>query len=57
VIAALVPVPDAEAGTVFAAIGDAIAGGEVPAAAVARLRAEKIRQDPTSWMRHVVVFE
>jgi hypothetical protein len=57
VIAALVPVPDAEAGAVFAAIGDAIAGGEAPAAAVARLRAEKIRQDPTSWMRHVVVFE
>lgn len=57
VVAALVPVPDAEAGAVFAAIGDAISAGEAPAVVVARMRAEKIGQDPTSWVRYLVVFE
>ena len=57
VVAARVPVPDAEGAAVFASLGDAVAAGESPAIAIARIRAEKIRQDPTSWLRHVVVFE
>jgi hypothetical protein len=34
-----------------------LARGSAPALAVARVRAEKIRADPTSWVRHVVVFQ
>jgi cellulose synthase operon protein C len=57
VIASLAEIPDREATVFFDAVTAEIARGTVPAVAVARARAEKIRADPTSWMRHVVVFQ
>jgi len=57
VIASLATIPDRDAGTFFAAVTAALSSGASPAAAVARVRAEKIAGDPTSWMRAVVVFQ
>jgi hypothetical protein len=57
VVASLVPVPDAEANSFFAGVSAAIESGTSAPIAVARERAVKIAADPTSWVRHVVVFE
>jgi cellulose synthase operon protein C len=57
VIASLAEIPDRDATAFFGAVVAEIARGSGPAAAVARLRAEKIRADPTSWVRHVMVFQ
>jgi cellulose synthase operon protein C len=57
VIAPLTAIPDRDATTFFDAVTAELAGGTAPAVAVARVRAEKMRGDPTSWMIHVVVFQ
>jgi hypothetical protein len=57
VIASLAEIPDRDATVFFAAVTAEIDRGSSPAAAVARIRAEKIRAEPTSWVRHVVVFQ
>jgi hypothetical protein len=57
VIASLVDVPDRDATAFFDAVTAEIARGSAPAAALARIRTEKIRADPSSWVRHVVVFQ
>ncbi|HEX3482363.1 MAG TPA: CHAT domain-containing protein [Kofleriaceae bacterium] len=56
VIASLAEIPDRDAAVFFDAVTAEVARGATPAAAVARIRAEKIGADPASWMRHVVVF-
>jgi cellulose synthase operon protein C len=57
VIASLAPIPDRDASAFFDLVTMALATGTSPARAVARARAEKMRSDPTSWVRHVVVFQ
>lgn len=57
VIASLSVIPDRDATAFVDALVAELARGTAPAAAVARLRAEKMRGDPTSWMRNVVVFQ
>ncbi|MBL8621819.1 MAG: zf-HC2 domain-containing protein [Myxococcales bacterium] len=57
VVAADGPIPDREAGEVFAALGDAAARGVAMADAVAELRAARLATDPTSWVRRLVVFQ
>ncbi len=57
VVASLVDIPDAEGGAFFAQIRKELRTDDNVAAVVARLRAEKIAVDPTSWVRHVVVFQ
>jgi tetratricopeptide (TPR) repeat protein len=57
VIASLADIPDREAGAFFDAVISQISAGASPAKSVARVRAEKMQGDPTSWMRHVVVFQ
>jgi hypothetical protein len=57
VIASLAAIPDRDAGAFFDAVTAELARGASPATAVARVRAEKMRGDPTSWMREVVVFQ
>jgi hypothetical protein len=57
VIASLADIPDREAGRFFDDVISQISTGASPAKAVARVRAEKVQRDPTSWMRHVVVFQ
>ena len=57
VVASLVDIPDAEGGAFFAQIRKELRTDGNVAAVVARLRAEKIAADPTSWVRHVVVFQ
>jgi hypothetical protein len=57
VIASLAEIPDRDATIVFDAITAELARGATPAEAVARIRAEKMRADPTSWVRHIVVFQ
>jgi len=57
VIASLADIPDREAAEFFDAVISQIAAGTSPAKAVARVRAEKMKGDPTSWMQHVVVFQ
>jgi tetratricopeptide (TPR) repeat protein len=57
VIASFAAIPDRDAAGFFDAVIAELAGGASPAAAVARVRAEKMRVDPTSWVRHVVVFQ
>jgi hypothetical protein len=57
VIASLAEIPDRDAGAFFDAVTAELARGASPAVAVARVRAEKMRGDPTSWMRDVVVFQ
>jgi hypothetical protein len=57
VIASLSEIPDREAVVFFDAVTAELARGISPASAVARARAEKMRADPTSWVRDVVVFQ
>lgn len=57
VIASLADIPDREAAEFFDAVISQISAGTSPAKAVARVRAEKMKGDPTSWMQHVVVFQ
>jgi hypothetical protein len=57
VIASLSAIPDREAAGFFDAVTADLARGINPASAVARARAEKMRADPTSWVRDVVVFQ
>jgi hypothetical protein len=57
VIASLAAIPDRDAGAFFDAVTAELTRGATPAAAVARVRAEKMKGDPTSWMRDVVVFQ
>jgi hypothetical protein len=57
VIASLADIPDREAAEFFDAVVSQISAGTSPAKAVARVRAEKMKGDPTSWMQHVVVFQ
>lgn len=57
VIASLADIPDQEAAAFFDAVISQISAGTSPAKAVARVRAEKMKGDPTSWMQHVVVFQ
>jgi hypothetical protein len=57
VIASLADIPDREAGAFFDAVISQVSAGASPAKAVARVRAAKMQGDPTSWMRHVVVFQ
>ena len=57
VVAALSPVPDADATVFFAGVVADVERGVPVAVAVARARAEAIVRDPRSWARHVVVFE
>jgi hypothetical protein len=57
VIASLSPIPDRDAATFFDAVVAELKQGVSPASAVARVRAEKVRRVPTSWVRNVVVFQ
>lgn len=57
VIASLSPIPDRDAATFFDAVVAEIKRGVRPASAVAHVRAEKARRDPTSWVQNVVVFQ
>ncbi len=57
VIASLAAIPDRAAASFFDVVTAELARGASPAAAVAHVRAEKMRGDPTSWVRHVVVFQ
>ena len=57
VVASLIEIPAAEATVFFAAVRADVERGMTVAAAVARARAAKIASDPSSWVRHVVVFE
>jgi hypothetical protein len=57
VIASLAPIPDREAAAFFDAVVALLKDGVSPASAVARVRAEKMRGDPASWVRQVVVFQ
>jgi hypothetical protein len=57
VIASLAPIPDREGAEVFAELRAAVQDGAPAAVAVARVRAAKLAADPTSWVRHLVVFE
>jgi tetratricopeptide (TPR) repeat protein len=57
VIASLSAIPSREAAAFFDTVVAALVRGVRPASAVARARAEKLRIDPTSWVRDVVVFE
>lgn len=57
VIAALSAIPDRDAAELFGAVVAELKRDVSPASAVAKLRAEKLHRDPTSWVRHVVVFQ
>ena len=57
VIASLSAIPDRDAAAFFDALVAEFARGTGPAPAVARVRAETLQGDPTSWMRNVVVFQ
>lgn len=57
VIASLAAIPDRDAAAFFDALIAQLSRDVSPASALARIRAEKMRGDPTSWMRHVVVFQ
>jgi len=57
VIASLAPIPDRDAASFFEAVTAELASGASPAAAVARVRAQRMQRDPTSWTRGVVVFQ
>ena len=57
VIASLSAIPARDATVFFDAVVAELVRGTRPAAAVARVRAEKMRGDLTSWMQNVVVFQ
>jgi hypothetical protein len=57
VVGALAPIPDADAAVFFAEVITDLQRGAALAVAVARARASRVAADPTSWARHVVVFE
>lgn len=57
VIGALTLIPDADATSFFAGVVADIERGDAVTVAVARHRATALQRDPTSWVRHVVVFE
>jgi len=57
VIASLAPIPDRDAASFFEAVTAELASGASPAVAVARVRAQRMQRDPTSWTRSVVVFQ
>jgi hypothetical protein len=57
VIAALTPIPDAEATVFFAGIVADLERGVAATVAVARARAAALARDPVSWARDIVVFE
>ncbi len=57
VVGALAPIPDADATAFFAEVIAELQRGTPLAVAVARARAARVTADPSSWARHVVVFE
>lgn len=57
VVAALADIPDGEGGAFFAEIREGLRRESDVTKVVARLRAEKIAAEPTSWVRSVVVFQ
>ncbi|MCE9578812.1 MAG: CHAT domain-containing protein [Deltaproteobacteria bacterium] len=57
VVGALAPIPDADATAFFAEVITEVQRGTPLAVAVARARAARVAADPSSWARHVVVFE
>lgn len=57
VVASLVDIPDGQAGEFFAAIREGLKREPNVERVVAKLRAEMIERDPSSWTRQVVVFQ
>lgn len=57
VVASLVDIPDGQAAEFFAAVREGLRRDPDVARVVARLRAEMIQRDPSSWTRQVVVFQ
>jgi CHAT domain-containing protein len=57
VLAATVPIPDAEAEPLFAAIRRRVAAGATPAMAVRDTRVEFLQKDPRSFAAHVLAFQ
>lgn len=57
VVASLVDIPDGEGGEFFAQIRKELRADSNVPAVVARLRAAKLAANPSSWVRHVVVFQ